>query len=427
MVEIFKELIATFHTARLPQPIRRNMQIPPLPADVRKAYVFIGMRRSGKTWSLYEIMQNLLGQGLLYINFEDERLSDMQSHNFQDIIKAYFELYPSYLNRDDLYFFFDEIHEIDGWQKFIRRLLDQESMKLFITGSSAKMLSKEIASSLRGRTLVQEIFPFHFREYLEKLSVPMPPIYGTKQKIALVHHVRNFLRYGGFPETIGVSDDLHRTLLQGYISSVIYRDIIERYGIGNPHVLKQLLIHCLRNSATLFSINKMHRTFKSMDYEVSKNTLYEYMRYIEDAYCIFMIPKYDLSHRKSAQSIKKIYAVDQGLITACTMSSEFDLGAQLETAVFVHLRRKGNTVYYYHTTDGKEVDFLSIAPDQTMRLYQVSLSLRTHETRLREFIALEQAMQELNLKKGTIVTLDEEESIERAAGLIQVIPAWKFL
>lgn len=431
MKEIFKELIQEFHELELPAITKRHLVLPIFPEHVRKAFVLIGMRRSGKTWTLYQIMQDLLNAGLesskiLYINFEDERLAEMETKDFQSLLEAYFELYPAYLHRSDIYFFFDEIHEIALWEKFIRRLLDQEKMHIYLTGSSAKLLSKEIASALRGRTIAQEIFPFNFSEYLSKLDVQIPHQFSTASKIRFRHHIRNFLQWGGFPETIGASPQAHRLLLQGYTSSVIYRDIIERYDVTNVHALKQLLSHALRNSAALFSINKLHKTFKSMGIEVGKATLYEYMDYFDDAYCVFSIEKFDLSQRVAATSVKKIYAVDQGLITAFSVASEFDYGAQLETALFAFLRRLTHEIYYYKTSDNKEVDFFIKLPDQSKHLFQACLSLKDTKTRKREIDALKSAMEELKIKKGTIVTLeDEEEKISVPTGIITVKPVWK--
>lgn len=432
MKNLFKELIATFHNSEIPIPCKREINIPILSENLRKASVLIGMRRSGKTWSLYQVMHDLMAKGidksqLLYINFEDERLADMQTTNFQDIIEGYFELYPAYLNRKDIYFFFDEIHEVDGWEKFIRRLLDQEKMQLYITGSSSKMLSKEIASSLRGRTLEQEIFPFSFSEYLQKLQIAKPKQIGTKEKIQLTSRFGNFLREGGFPETIGQDVELQRTLLQGYTASVIYRDIIDRYQISNTHAVKQLLANCVRSSATIFSISKMFNSFKSLGYAISKNSLYEFMSYFEEAYCIFSMSKFDLSIRKAAQSMKKIFTIDQGLITAFTMSSHFDLAQQLETAVFAFLRRKTKDLYYFHTKEGKEVDFVQLLPDQSLALFQVCLSLSDPQTRKREVDALAFAMQELQVPSGTIVTFDDEEELDVSSGSIKCIPAWKMM
>ena len=324
MLSIFREMIVEFHNSEIPTPARRDIILPILPKDVRKAFVFIGMRRSGKTWTLYQIMQDLLAAGLdrtkiLYINFEDERLDDMKAKNFKDIIQAYFTLYPENSNRSDVYFFFDEIHEVEGWEKFIRRLIDQEKLQIFITGSSAKMLGKEIASTMRGRTWVTEIFPFNFSEVLQKLNITVPRIIAGKSRLEILHHLEKFLRWGGFPEIIGTSPEYHRTLLQNYLSTVIYRDIVERHAVSNIHALRSLLTHCLRNSATVFSVNKMYHTLKSQGYEIGKNTLYDFTGYLEDAYCIFSIQKYALSHRKSSNAMKKIYCVDQGLITAVTM------------------------------------------------------------------------------------------------------------
>ena len=413
-----------------PCPQKRDITLPQLPKNVRKALVFIGMRRSGKTWALYQIMHELIAAGLelskiLYLNFEDDRLGDMQTHNFQDILHAYFELYPEYLHRSDIHFFFDEMQEKEGWEKFIRRLLDQEKITLYITGSSAKMLSKEIASSLRGRTYAQEIFPFSFAEYLQRVDVAIPTHFGTKGSIELIHHFKNFLQWGGFPEVIDTTPEIHRTLLQEYIASVIYRDIIDRYGITNSHALKQLLFHCLRNSATLFSINKMYHTLKSMGYEVSKNSLYEYMSYFEDAYCIFSLEQYHLSQRKAANSMKKIFAVDQGLITAVTMASNFDLASQLETAVFSYLRRQSDTLFHYRNNNDTEVDFALILPDQTMHLFQVCVTLKDANTRRREIDALVTAMEECKVSQGTIITLEEEEELATPVGNIHIVPAWK--
>lgn len=432
MKTIFKELISTFQASDIPIPCRRQISVAVLPEDLRKAQVLIGMRRSGKTWLLYQVMQDLMKQGidkskLLYINFEDDRLSDMRKENFQDILDGYFELYPEYLNRSDIYFFFDEIHEIEGWEKFIRRLLDQEKMKLYITGSSSKMLSKEIASSLRGRTLSQEIFPFSFVEYLDRRKIAKPTRLGTKERIQLTSAFGSFLLEGGFPETINRDPEIRRTLLQEYTASVIYRDIVDRHHISNTHALKQLLAHGLRNSATIFSISKIFKTFKSLGYEISKNSLYEYMGYFEDAYCLFSLGKFDLSLRKAAQSMKKIFTVDQGLITAFTMSSAFDQSQLLETAVFSYLRRRSNELYYYHTKEGKEVDFIQLLPDQSLALYQVCLSLKDTKTRKREIEALEIAMQELQVPTSTIITFDEEEEIFSSAGTIRCLPAWKLM
>jgi predicted AAA+ superfamily ATPase len=288
------------------------------------------------------------------------------------------------------------------------------------------MLSTEIATNLRGRCWTEEIFPFNFREMLGSKNVTLEKPFVGQTKLRIMHHLKSFLQDGGFPEVIDVSRELHRTALQGYIHTVIYRDVVERHNIHNIQALRHLVNHCLRNSATTVSINKIYNFLKSIGCEVGKNSLYEFMDYLEDAYCIFSVPKYNLL-LKTSDSMKKIFPVDQGLITAVTMASQFDLAAQLETAVFAHMRRLTRDIFYYRSVADKEVDFVIILPDQTMKLYQVCLNLQEPKTRSREINSLSTAMRELSLDEGTIVTFDEQEDIVVDEGTIKIVPIWKLL
>lgn len=432
MSVLFKQLITDFHRGSIPEPSPRDLELPDLPPSVRKAFVFIGMRRSGKTWAMYQIMHQLIKNGLdptklLYINFEDDRLGGLEGKDLQGILDAYFELYPENVGAPDLHFFFDEIHEAPRWEKFIRRLLDSEKMQIYISGSSAKMLSKEIATNLRGRTIVREVFPFSFCESMRHQGKKIPENPSSKEKAAMTSYVKQFIRWGGFPETIGSPPALHRELLQGYVETVTYRDIIERYHVTNTAALKRLLTFCFQDAASLFSVNKIYNSLKSLGYSVGKNSLYQFMDYLEDAFCIFSIPRYHPSLKKTAQQPKKVYPVDPGLVTAYGWHEDFKHGARLESAVFSFLRRHHKKCFYYQTEAGREVDFLTITPDQQMHLFQVTLTLKDHETRERELIALRQAMLELNLNQGTIVTLDEEEALTFPEGIVSCTPAWKFL
>ncbi len=432
MKEIFKQLITDFQHSTVPTQILRQLDLPNLPPNLRKALVFIGMRRSGKTWILYQLINALQKtQGslekILYINFEDDRLSGAGEH-LQSILDAYFELYPQHIHSPDLHFFFDEVHEAVGWEKFVRRLLDQEQIKLYITGSSAKMLSKEIATSLRGRNLVREIFPLSFKEYVDyqgDVSNIKHP--SSKQKAVIQHHLEQYLLLGGFPETLGTEPALHRELLQGYIDTVIYRDIVERYNVTNTSVLRHLLKHCLQNAASILSVHKMYQVFKSQGHAVGKSTLYEFMDYFEDAYCLFSVPMYEFSYKKSQLKPKKIYPIDTGMITAFTIKPENEMAARLETAVFLHLRRTIEDIYYYHTASGKEVDFIALSKTGKRELFQVTLSLQDKKTKARELSALEEAMLELKISEATIITLDETDLITVASGTIQVVPLWQYL
>lgn len=429
--EILKQIIIDFHAQPLPLPIPRTMELPELPKNLRKAFVIVGMRRSGKTWYLYQKMHALLKENvdfkkLLYINFEDDRLLGL-NHHFQSVLDAYFELYPEQSDAEDLHFFFDEIHEIEGWEKFIRRILDKEKMQLYLSGSSAKMLSKEIATSLRGRILSREIFPFSFLEYLQAKGIDSTGHLSSKQISTIQYHLEHYRLFGGFPETLEASEPLHRELLQGYIDVVIYRDIVERYKISNVAIVKQLIKFCIQNSASSISINKIYKYFKSRGFSVGKDSLYAFMDYFQDAYCLFSVSLYSFSLKKSELNPKKIYPIDPGLITAFSIKSQFDDSARFESLIFMHLRRSTEKIYYYETNQGKEVDFLILSENETINLFQVCISLLNEETRKREMTALQQAMEELNLIEGTIITLNEEDVIKGPKGVIKIIPAWRFL
>jgi len=432
MKEIFEQLILDFYTDTIPEPGQRLFELPELPDNVRKAFVFVGMRRSGKTWAMYQQIQQLLEKGIdkkkiLYINFEDDRLSSMESNDFQNILDAYFSVYPQHIGAKDLHFFFDEIHEIDNWEKFIRRVLDRESINIYISGSSAKMLSKEIASVLRGRTIVIEIFPFSFKEYLTYNQVELKKKYTSKQKSEISFHLKEYLTYGGFPEAVSMKKNFHRNLLQGYIDVVIYRDIVERYSISNIHVVKELLKFCIKNASSLMSINKTYQQFKSHGKKIGKNSIYQYMDYFEDAYCIFTVPIYSHSMNKQNVNPKKIYVIDQGLITSYTIKPEFEEASRLENTVFCQLRRNTDNIFYYKTNSGKEVDFLTINSDGTIQLIQVSVSLSNPETKKREIGAIVEAMNELSIDSAKIITIENNEKIKTDFGIISCIPLWKWL
>ena len=367
------------------------------------------------------------GHRSLYINFEDDRLTGTNTKDLKGILEGYYELYPARRDEKNLYLFFDEIHEIPGWEKFIRRILDSEPYRIFITGSSAKMLSKEIASSLRGRTLVREIFPYSFVEYLRHIGENFDDKPSTKERAAIVHHMNNYLLMGGFPETVAATEPLHREILQGSIETVIYRDIVERYGVTNIQALRKTLVHCLQNPASSFSINKMYNTLKSQGYSIGKNSLYDFMRYFQDAYCLFSVPTFSLSSKKASLVPSKIYPIDPGLIKAYCIDRDFQRGSTLETAVFGALRRQGNNIYYFMTAGGQEVDFFVATSNGTKAIYQVCMSLKDPSNRKRELNALQNAMKETGLRVALVITLDEEEEISVAEGKIRSLPLWKFL
>lgn len=430
MGALIERIIADFHERELPDLTTRKADLPCLPGKIDAV---IGMRRTGKTYFLYQIMKEYLAGGapkssLLYINFDDERLYPMIAANLHTITDTFYRLFPE--NKERLcYLFFDEIQNIPGWEQFVRRILDTENVQITLTGSSAKLLSREISTSLRGRSISTEIFPFSFHETLihEGIQIETAHHPGAKQRALLQNRFRTCLLRGGFPEVQSIDDSLRLRILQEYVDVVILRDIVERYRIGNIQPLRALIRHLLSAPATLFSVNKFHNDLKSQGIACGKNTLHEFLEHLSDAYLFYPVTIHSRSERARRVNPRKVYAIDTGLITAFMHQPGSDSGRLLENAVFMELRRHCRYIEYYRTKSGFEVDFIATADTGKQTLYQVSLELNNPATRKREIRALTEAMKETGVGKGMIITLEDEEHIETGYGTIYVIPAWLWM
>ena len=362
--------------------------------------VAIGIRRSGKTYFLFQTIRELLAKGIpltriLYINFEDDRIFPMDQKTMGTLIDDWYALYPS--NHDQCsYIFLDEVQNIEGWALVIRRLLDTKNTQLYITGSSAKLLSKEISTSLRGRSLAIEIFPYSYTEYLAShhLELPANP-FGRK---GLDYHRKfllDYFRIGGFPAVQDRNPNEQVELLQNYVETVVFRDIIERYNIQNHTLLKYFILSLLKNCSAPFSVNKFYNDIKSQGYKIAKDTLYSYLTYLEDAFLIFAVPIFSESLRKSQTTPKKIYAVDNGLSSANTFNLSDNRGKLLENQVYLDLRRQKKKIFYYLTADGYEIDFVTQDLQGKFELIQVTWDKTDLVALQRKERALEQAKQEL--------------------------------
>jgi len=428
MKNVISQLIDDFHERNLPEPVIRNREF----SEVKgKADVVIGMRRAGKTWFCYQKIKELIASGIKkeeipYLNFEDDRLLEFNVNNFQEILDVYFGKYPEHRNAR-CYFFFDEIQRIDQWELFIRRLLDTENLQIFITGSSSKLLGSEIATSLRGRSLPIEICPFSFEEFLKfhGLFSSNPKTFGANTASVLRKAVKDYLDIGGFPEVQKLDRNLRIEILQGYIDSVLLKDIIERHKVSNILVLKHLVRHIMNSSGGQFSVNKFFNTMKSMSIKCTKNSLYEYLDHLTDAFLFYKVPIHSRSEKSRLINPAKIYTIDTGLLNAMTFRNSYNYGRLLETMVFMHLHRRGYDAEYVNTKDGREVDFFTrhrISGET--QLIQVCWEMSDKKTFERELQGLKSAMDELSIPTGTIVTWDDETAMENN---IKVIPIWKWL
>ncbi|NGX57958.1 MAG: hypothetical protein K940chlam3_00859 [Chlamydiae bacterium] len=385
--------------------VKREMEFPDVPGMINVA---IGVRRSGKTYLIYQKIRELLGRGvsreqILFINFEDDRLLPMSQKQLVGLLETFYTLYPENHDRE-CYLFLDEIQNVDGWPLVVRRFFDTKNVRIYLTGSSAKLLSKEISTSLRGRSISTDVWPYSFREYWEAqgISRARPPI-GKKKLDQFYQHLCRYFSIGGFPAIQALHENERRTVLQSYVDAVIFRDVVERYKITNTSLIKYLIKTLIKNVATPFTANKFYRDAKSQGMEIAKDTVYEYLDYIEDAFLIFKVPIFSESIRKMQVNPKKIYIVDNGLVCANRLGISLKMGHLFENQVYLDLRRQGKKIHYYKTEEGYEIDFVAENREGAQELIQVVWDVSDAKTLEREERALLHAERELGIK-GRILT-----------------------
>lgn len=389
------------------QAVERRFRFSELPGKVDVA---VGMRRTGKTHFLYQKIRELAADAIgreqiLYLNFEDDRLLPADATKLSQIVDFFYREHPE--NHERLcYLFFDEIQNVEGWPLVVRRLLDTRDVRTYLTGSSSKLLSKEIATSLRGRSLATEIWPYNFLEFASALGAEIPSKPGGQAVNDRMYRLLcDYLERGGFPEVTNL-DHLERLrVLQDYADVVLFRDVVERHRITNITVAKYLVRTLLRSAGKLLSVNKLHADLRSQGLKVSKNTLYEYIDHFQDAYLCFRVPLWSDSFRKTWTNPQKTYAIDPALAAAFNSDFSKNVGQLFENLVYLDLRRAGYDVYYYLTDNRREVDFLAKDRDGSIQLFQVCADLSDASTRSREKRALREAEQELGVT-GRIVTME---------------------
>ena len=429
MIDMIKTIILDFQEAPLETGVPRRMRI----ESVRgKAAVCIGVRRSGKSTYMYQIIERLLKDGvspqnILFLNFFDDRLHSLRRDNLGLIADAYFSLYPEKKNTETVYCFFDEIQAISGWEPFIDRLMRTEKCEVYLTGSSSAMLSKEIATQMRGRALSWEMFPFSFREFLDYKGIGTEGSLSTKKGLLVQKAFEEYWETGGFPEAAGLSSKLRIKIYQEYFHIILFRDLVERHDVSHPKALTDLAHWLADNTASLYSVNNLTAYLQSLGYKAPKSAVSDYLEWFEDAYFMFTVRIFDPSLARRNANPKKIYCIDHALVTSVSSGILFNSGHLLENLVFIALRRIYQNICYYKTKSDREVDFIISMRDHSRMLVQVCESLAEPQTRKREITALSEAMSELGLTTGTIVTRNENERVDVPSGTIQVTPVWRFL
>ncbi len=385
-------------------------EIPDSAIQTKKITVISGIRRCGKSTLLRQIADML--PGYHYINFEDERLLDFRASDFNLLLEIFYERDPE-VNT----YFIDEIQIIDGWEKFANRLFTM-GKKLFITGSNAKLLSSEIASSLTGRNRIIELFPFSFREYLDYRNFPVKEDYNTQERAGLSSHLNDYIKLGGFPEVIESKDS--GDLVQLY-RDILIKDLLVRLKIRDTTDFRELALYLLSNTARKMSYNNLK---KILDFS-STTKVKGYVDSMMEAWLFLPLRKYNPAIKKQLMNDRKIYGIDTGLVGANAFSFSREKGRLMETVVFLELKRRGLDIYYHQ--DLTECDFLIRRGRDITHAIQVSYTLSNLATRQREIRGLMDCMEKYQLGSGFIITLEEEEIIEDNGAKIRILPLWKFL
>ena len=352
-----------------------------LPASQSHALIITGIRRSGKSTLMYQMIRDSK-ENCFFLNLDDPRLFGFELEDFQKV-RAIIE------ENEAEQLFFDEVQLVDQWERFIRQLTDSGKYRIVVTGSNASMLSSEMGTRLTGRHVDRELFPFSFGEFLKYSGLPE----GAEAS-------HSYLDRGGFPAYLETS---YPEVLSEVLNDIIYRDICIRYGVRNHQILKQLALYLLTNVGKLITASSLRKLIPV----ASTSTMMEYLGYFENAYLMFFLPKFSYSYRKQIQNPRKVYAIDTGMVLVNSVSFSLDEGRRFENMVFLALRRKFKEVFYYA---GKgECDFVICQKGNPKTLIQVCLKLSS-ENLSRELGGLHEAMKEFEINHGSIVTLDQKDN-----------------
>ncbi len=424
----YEKIIRNWKEFDIPKTIARKIEL-----KINQDFIttITGPRRSGKTFLCFQKMNELVKKGhskenILYINFEDDKLINADSDDLEKLFETYLE--NSQIDkRQNIFLFLDEIQTVTHWDAWVRKIHDiKKNVRLILTGSSSKLLSREISTNLRGRVYNIEILPLSFEEYLDwknkKLNLESI-LQGGKDSLIAKRYFKEYLFRGGYP-AIFKNPELKDEVLQSYYDSMIFKDVVERNKILNVKKLQILAKLIFESTSTEISYTKLSNKLKSLGFSMGKSTVIDYISYFEDAYLFFQVLKYEYSVQKQIGSIKKVYCIDNGLLNSVSFKFSDDYGKLLENLIFLELYRRKKKVSY--NRDKFECDFVIKEKNKITGVVQVCYELN-EENKEREINGLVEAMEKFKLKKGLIITYDSEDEIVKDGLKIEVVPAWKWL
>lgn len=410
---------------------RRDARLPRVPGKVQAV---IGMRRAGKTTFLRQLLaerrQTLAPERAVYLSFDDDRLAVLELPQLGFLLEEYFRRFPALRGSETVHWFLDEIQLVPGWERFVRRVIDSEKVEIAVSGSSARMLSREVHTSLRGRGMATVIRPFSFREFLRhggEEPAQEPRRWKPAERSLAERRFREFLLEGGFPEVQGLAAPLRVELLQGYVDTVLFRDIVERHGVSQVAALRWLVRQCLRNPAGSFSVHRLHQDLRAQGHAVGKDAVHAMLGHLLDAFLLSAVPLATDSERQRNSNPRKIYPADPGFIRTFDASGRANVGHALETAVLNELERRGAEVGYVKTAGGLEVDFRARHPGAGEELIQVCADPAAPGVLSRELRALTEAAREHPRAGKRLLVLDRDALVGIQAPGVEVQPAYEWL
>jgi len=400
-----------------------------------KVTAVIGVRRCGKTTFVHQLRRERLAAGaprdlLPYVNFEDERLAELKADRLGFLVDEFGRRVPDAAARGTVLWCFDEIQTVPGWERFVRRLLDQGGAEVVLTGSSAKLLSREIGTALRGRAWSVPLFPFSFAEALAHQGHEVPRDVRRivpAERSRLEHEFLRWLEVGGFPEAQRLDAATRRQLLRDYVDVAMLRDVVERHAVSNVTGLRWLVRHVLSNAGGPFSVEKFHQALKSQGIAISRDTLHQLLTHLDDCFLIRTVWMESDSERQRMVNPRKIYPVDTGLIPLFDRAGRANVGQTLETSVLVELQRRRCEVTYVRTPAGHEVDFLARDPDGATHLIQVCADASDPATAERELRALREAAAPRGRVRRWLLTLTRDGAPREIPEDVTVCPAFHWM
>lgn len=412
---VLKRVIADQREYRTPKDFFSRTIIDPILHFTNDPNIIIlsGIRRCGKS-TIQRVLQQEFAKSDYYLNFDDERLIHFEVDDFQMLLEVFIELFG-----EQSAFYFDEIQNIKGWERFVRRLYEQ-GKKIYITGSNANLLSKELGTHLTGRYIQFEVYPLSFEEIIRhhQSELLSTKILSTTDTGMMQHYFSIYLKNGGIPEFVRFGKIEY---LQNLFEGILYRDIIARYKVHDDKPLRELAYYFASNIGKEFSYTKLCAVIGIN----SPHTIANYCNYLEHCYLCFFVNRYSHSLQKQIQYNKKCYMIDPALIRTIGFRTSEDKGRLLENIVFLRLKTQKNEIYFHK--DKKECDFILREGNRVTQAIQVTTTLSNEEVKIREISGLVEAMITYNLPEGLILTENEQDSITINGLLITVIPIWKWL